>query len=234
MGFLGARFLWLKFGPTPTPHTLTPQAMTTWVVFLVFVREKVITNENITFTYYAPRIGLPDSSKLTINYKKYWWHANFWHDVIVIFILFFWCCFVSFVEFSYWSKFNVNIITGSGVMTIPVYKWLTRNLEFRNTPVWVFPNSWRLGAVEKTKFATKVSNKMLLNAEKCHCYSFHRFWVIKGKPTGKGWGVYPPPPVSSFYFLSSKTYLLKYKKVFIVSSSWNTRNVFSGFPLPDT
>ena len=30
---------------------------------------------------------------------------------------------------------------------------------------------------------------MLLNAAKCQGYSFYRFWVIKGKPTG---GNYPP------------------------------------------
>ena len=33
------------------------------------------------------------------------------HDVIVKF------CSISLVKFSYWSKFHVNIITGSGVMT---------------------------------------------------------------------------------------------------------------------
>ena len=37
-----------------------------------------------------------------------------------------------------------------------------------------------------------VSNKMLINAAKFQGYSFYRFWVITGKPTG---GVkYPPPP----------------------------------------
>ena len=30
-------------------------------------------------------------------------------------------------------------------------------------------------------------------AAKCQVYSFYRFWVIKGKPTGQG-GNYPPPP----------------------------------------
>ena len=35
-----------------------------------------------------------------------------------------------------------------------------------------------------TKFGTNVSNKILLKAPKCQCYSFHRFWVIKGEPTG--------------------------------------------------
>ena len=35
----------------------------------------------------------------------------------------------------YWSKFQVNIITGSGVMSIFDNKGLTRNPEFENTPV---------------------------------------------------------------------------------------------------
>ena len=80
--------------------------------------------------------------------------------------IFFCRCFVSLVKFSYWSKFHVNIITGSGVMTIFFYK---------GYQVWV----------KDTKFGTNVSNKMLLNAEKCQGYSFYRFWVIKGKPTGE-------------------------------------------------
>ena len=63
------------------------------------------------------------------------------HDVIVIF---FWCCRVSFVMFSYWCKFHVNIITGARVMTIFLYKGLTRNPEIGNIPVWVLPNIWRL------------------------------------------------------------------------------------------
>ena len=58
----------------------------------------------------------------------------FRHDVIVNF---FWRCFVSLIKFSCWSKFHVNIITGSGVMIIFLYKRLTRNPEIGNTPVWV-------------------------------------------------------------------------------------------------
>ena len=57
----------------------------------------------------------------------------------------FWRCFVSLVKFSYYSKFYVNIITGSGIMTIFFYKRLIRNPEIRNTRVWVLPNIWRLG-----------------------------------------------------------------------------------------
>ena len=39
----------------------------------------------------------------------------FRHDVILKFS---WRCFVSRVKLSYWSKFHVNVVTGSGVMTI--------------------------------------------------------------------------------------------------------------------
>ena len=100
----------------------------------------------------------------------------FQHDVIFKFS---WRCFVFLVKFSYWSKFHVNIITGSGVMTISFYKVLTRNLEIGNTPVWVFPNIWRLEQVRNTKFGTNISNKMLLNAAKCQGLKFYRFWVIE-------------------------------------------------------
>ena len=92
---------------------------------------------------------------------------------------------VYLIKFSYWSKFHVIIMTGSGVMTIFVYKGLTRNLEIGNTHVWVLPNIWRLAWVRDTKFGTDVSNKILLNAAKCQVYSFYRFRVIKVKPKGE-------------------------------------------------
>ena len=41
------------------------------------------------------------------------------------FSAFFLGCCVFFVKFTYWSKFCVNIITGSGVMNIFVYKFGT-------------------------------------------------------------------------------------------------------------
>ena len=94
--------------------------------------------------------------------------------------------FVSLVTFSYWSIFHVNITAGSGVMTIFFYQGLTRNPEIRNTHIWVLPNIWRLGRVRDTKFGTNVSNKRLQNPTICRGYSFHCFWVIKGKPTGGG------------------------------------------------
>ena len=82
----------------------------------------------------------PDCSKLAKNPKNDNDVTVFRHDVNVNF---FWRCFVSLVKFNYWSKFHVNIITGSGVMTISFYKGLTRNLEIGNTPVWVLSNIWR-------------------------------------------------------------------------------------------
>ena len=120
----------------------------------------------------------PHCSELVRNPKNDNDITIFRHDVNV---KFFWCCFVSLVKFSYWSKFHVNTITGSGVMTIFFYKGLTRNPEIGNTPVWVLPNIWRLGWVrntEITEFGTSVSNKMLLNAAKYQGYTFYLFWVI--------------------------------------------------------
>ena len=63
------------------------------------------------------------------------------------------------LKFSYWSKFHVIIITGSGNMTILFYKGLTRNPEIGNTPsefcpisgdggeLWI-PNLARMSLVE--------------------------------------------------------------------------------------
>ena len=135
----------------------------------------------LSFTDYVSGIRLPGCSKLAINQKNDNDVTIYRHDIIV---KFFWRFLVFLVKFSYWSKFHVNMITGSGVMTIFCYKGLTRNPEIGNTPVWVLPNIWRLEGVRDTKFGTNVSNEMLLNAAKCQGYSFYHFWVIKVKPTG--------------------------------------------------
>ena len=151
------------------------------VLFSVFVRQKVAITENITFADSVSGIRSPDCSKLAKNPKNDNDVTISQHDV---FVKFFWPGFVSLVKFSYWSKFHVNIITGSGIMTIFFCKRLTRNPEIGNTSVWVLPNIWRLGRVMVTKFGTNASNRILLNAAKFQGCSFYRFWVIKGKPTG--------------------------------------------------
>ena len=119
-------------------------------------------------------IRLPDCSKLAVNWKNGKDVVIFRHDIIV---KFFWRCLIPLVKFNYLSKFNVNIIIRSGVMTISFYKGLTRHSEIGNNPIWVLPNIWRLGWVN-------VSSKILLNAAKCQGCCFYRFWVNKGKPTG--------------------------------------------------
>ena len=96
-------------------------------------------------------------------------------------------------------------------MTIYFYKGLTRNPEIENTPVWVLRNIWRLEQIMDAKFGPNISNRMLLNASKFQGYSFYRFWVIKGEPTGGGgdkitpphstdWWTYSETPTSFFAF----------------------------------
>ena len=128
--------------------------------------------ENVGFTDYASGIWLLDCSNLVINGENDNEVIICWHDVTVNFFKRY---FVSIVKFKHWSKFRVNIITGSGVMTILFNKRLTKNLEIGNTPIWVLPNIWRMGQVRDTKFGTNISNKMLLNAEKYQGYSFYCF-----------------------------------------------------------
>ena len=141
--------------------------------------------KNIKFTDYVP-----DDSRLLLNWKKWQWPHNFstWRYHII-----FWRCFASIAMFSYWSKFHVNIIAGSGVMITFFFKRLTRNLEIVNTSVGILSNIWRLGQVMDKQFATNVSNKILLNAAKCQSYSFYRVSVIIGK-TNRGVEVNLPPP----------------------------------------
>ena len=95
-----------------------------------------------------------------------------------------------------------RLVTGPSFMSISslflelwrfFFKGLTRNPKIGNTLVWGLPNIWRLGRVMDTKFGKNVSNRMLLNAAKFEGYSFYRFWVIKGKPTGKEGGKITPP-----------------------------------------
>ena len=79
-------------------------------MFSLFVRSKVTVNENVRFTDYAPRIRLPDCSKLTKNQEND-------NDVKIsrhyVFVNFVGSYFVSHVMFSYWFILHVNIIVGS-------------------------------------------------------------------------------------------------------------------------
>ena len=73
----------------------------------------------------------------------------------------FWRYLVSLVKCSYWSIFHVNMITGSGVVTIFFYKGLIRNPEMGNSPIYVLPNSFRPGEVG-------IPNLARMSLMKCH------------------------------------------------------------------
>ena len=68
------------------------------------------------------------------------------------------CCRVSLVKFSYWSTFHVNIMTSSGIITILIYKELTRNPEIGNT-LSEFVEYLEIGFIKDTTFGTNVSIK---------------------------------------------------------------------------
>ena len=72
-----------------------------------------------------------------------------WHDVIVKFI---WRCRVSLVKFSHWSKFHVNIMTRSGVMTIFNYWPEIRKSEIPLSEICTISGDWdKLGIPNLTQ-----------------------------------------------------------------------------------
>ena len=147
----------------------------------VFVKQKLIAIEDVSFIDHASGNLLTNGCKLAINKKKKRMATICQHDVIVIFF----CCNIVFLlKFNYWFKSNANIMTSSRVMTIFIYKRLTRNTEIKNNTAWIFSNTSRLGQVSDSNFCRNFCNKMLLNTAKCQGYSFYLFWVIKGKLTG--------------------------------------------------
>ena len=77
---------------------------------------KPCINENVSFTDHVSGTRLPDCSKLAINLKNDNGITIFRHDVI---IKFFWRCRVPLVKFSLWSKFHINIVTGSIIRNWP-------------------------------------------------------------------------------------------------------------------
>ena len=80
-------------------------------------------------------------AKLAVNWRNGNEVTIFHRQIFVTFCFF-------FVKFSHWTKFYVNIITGSRVMTISFYKGLIRNPEIGNTPTWVLEIFEDLGELE--------------------------------------------------------------------------------------
>ena len=112
------------------------------VLFSVFLRQKINIDGNVSITNHESEIWLLNFSGLAINQKT---DNNVTICQYSIIAEIFWHWRVSLVKFSYCSRFHVDIIIGSGVMTIFAYKGLTRNLKIGSTPVWILPNVWRQG-----------------------------------------------------------------------------------------
>ena len=112
------------------------------VLFKGSIRYKVTINENVTFIDHVSGIRLPDSCKFLVNQKKRQWRYNLSTWGHRRFFFWRWC--VSLTKFSYWSKFHVNIMTGSGVMRTFFYKGLSINQETKNTLsyFWSISGDW--------------------------------------------------------------------------------------------
>ena len=101
---------------------------------------KITIKQKTRFTDYAFGIWLLDCSKVVMNLKNGNDFTVFWRGVNVNFV-----DVDSLVKFSYWSKFRVNIITGSGVMTISFYKgWPEiQRSEIAPSEIWPISGDWR-------------------------------------------------------------------------------------------
>ena len=124
----------------------------------------------------------PASRLLQIGQKleKWQWRHN---DVTIcqhaVFVKVFWDFLVSLVKISYWSKFHVNIATGSGVKTVFFHKRLTGNPEISPSKFFAISGDWE-------ELGMNVSDKLLLNAANFQGNCFYHFWVIRKKQRG-GW-----------------------------------------------
>ena len=89
---------------------------------------------------------------------------------------------VLFLLISYWSKFYVNIITGSGVKTILFWPWIWKS-EIPLSEFCPISEDWdELGI---PNLARMFLMKCYWILAKCQGCRFYRFWVITGKPTGR-------------------------------------------------
>ena len=94
------------------------------------MKQNFSVNENVSIIDLVSGIKIPDCSKLAKNGKN-------GDEVIIcrneVTVKFFWSCRNSFAEFRHWLKFHVNIMTGSWVKTVFVYKEFdqkSRNQEY--------------------------------------------------------------------------------------------------------
>ena len=106
--------------------------------------------------------------------------------------------FLSLVKFIYWSMFNINIITGSGVLDQKSGNWKFPCLGFAEIRIYLETGA-SFSSLD-TKFGKKVSNKFILYLAKYQGYSLYGFCVIKGKPTGGKITQHPPRLGGCFFY----------------------------------
>ena len=138
-------------------------------------------------------IWLLDCSKLTKNPKNDNDITVFWHDII---IKFFWRCFVSHVKFSYCSKFHVNIITGSVIMTIFFYRDLPEVQKWEIPQVEFCPISGDWGELWKPILAQMSLIKCYWMLRNARFTAFTVFELLRENQRGGGVKLPPAPPPS--------------------------------------
>ena len=131
-----------------------------------------------------PESSIWSCSKLAINWKNDNDITIYWNGIIV---KYFWRCFFLLS----------SLVTGPSFMSISSLVLVLWQFSFIRdwSEIWKpeipLPEFCPISGDRRsrdTKFGNNFSNKTLLNAAKCQGYGFYRFWVIKGKPTARGWG----------------------------------------------
>ena len=170
------------------------------VLFWGFVRWKVIVNKNVSFIDHASGIRLPDGCKLIINGKKDNDVATCRNDVIV---KLFWCFRISFVNFSYWSKFYVNIVTR--VTQFPFIKdWPEiRKLETSPSSFYSISGDWGELGIPNLALTSLIKSYWMLQNAKVIAFTISELLREnqQGRDGGKITKLPPPPPlpVAPFY-----------------------------------
>ena len=113
------------------------------------------------------RMSLLNSSKLLTNWKSDDDISIWQHNFIV---KYFWSCRVSLIKFSYWSKFHVNIITGSGIFLL--WPEMEKSEKFLSE-FFAIPGDW----VKDIIFDTNVSDESywICIAKKLYFLRFFEF-----------------------------------------------------------
>ena len=127
----------------------------------------------LRFIDYASRTQLPDCSKLAKNWKNENDVTVCRLDVVVKFSLH--CC-VTFVKFSDCSKFHVNMVTSSGVITIFIYKGDWPDFWKSETPPSEFCSI--SGDLDRDEFHTNVKSYWMQQNARVTAFTVFSIWCV--------------------------------------------------------